>query len=204
MKREFKCYKCDKITKYNQEDYDDLLKSEVLVVAWREMIYFIKCSNCREINRVDLQTFSDSMNKTEKPPNKIINGKPLTKEEDFYLTLSEEFVKNNSKFVNDVLRQLITLNTALLAGTVTFINKEIINENFKIVVVFFFLIALIISFVGTMPYSGTISFTDPYRVKTFSENALDYKLKYIKISGFISGLGFLIIIIGMIVKLIKS
>lgn len=203
MKRQFRCYKCSEITKYDPKEYDDLLKSEILVVAWREMIYYIKCDHCQETNRVEVQTFSDQIDK-KKGHEDIIDGKPLRKEEDFYLSLAGEFIKNNSKFVNEVLRQFITLNTALLAGTVTFINKEIINENYKIVVVFCFLISLIISFVGTIPYSGGVSFSDPHKVKTFSENALNYKLKFLKASGIISGIGFLVIIIGMIIKLTKT
>lgn len=54
-----------------------------------------------------------------------------------------------------------------------------------------------------MPYSGKISFIDPYKVKTFNENAVNYKLKYLKFSGLISGIGFFLIIAGMINKLIR-
>lgn len=143
MKRKFKCYKCNKITEYDPKHYDDLLKSEIQILAWREMIYYIKCDYCGETNTVEVQTFSDPINK-KKGVEDVIDGKPLTKEQDFYLSLAGEFIKNNSKFVNEVLRQFITLNTALLAGTVTFINKEIINESYKIFVVFCFFISLVI------------------------------------------------------------
>ena len=200
MIRQFKCYKCNEITNYNQEDYDELLKSKIVVIAWREMIYYIKCNDCEKLNRVELQTFSTNKNI---PKEELLNGKPLTIEEDFYLSLAGEFVKNNSKFVNEVLRQFVTINTALLAGTITFMNKEIINENFKIFVIFSFLISLVISFIGILPYSGNINFISPYIIKEFNKKLLNHKLKYLKLSAVVSGIGFLIIVVGMIYKIIK-
>lgn len=53
-------------------------------------------------------------------------GRPPTEEEIFYSTWGRETVKNNINLCNDILKQLITISSALL-GVMT-IFDEIVTE----------------------------------------------------------------------------
>jgi len=142
----------------------------------------------------------DRPNGVDAPPT---SGKPPNIKEEFYLSLAGDFVKNNTKFVNEVLRQLVTLNTALLGGTIAFMNKDVIRQEFKIPIIICLLGGLVIAFKGIFPYSGKISFFNPLRVEVFNKDALDHKLRFIKQSGICSLIGFLLIIVALIFKMIS-
>lgn len=198
LPNQFKCYSCSKISEYFQQTYEEPIESETIIVAWRIFQYYIKCNNCGELNRLEFMANRDRPNGIDAPPTL---GMPPNIKEEFYLSLAGEFVKNNTKFVNDVLRQLVTLNTALLGGTIAFMNKDVIREEFKILIIIPLLGALIIAFKGIFPYSGKISFFDPIRVEAFNKEVLDYKLNFIKWSGICSLIGFSLIIAAMIIKM---
>jgi hypothetical protein len=152
----------------------------------------------RELNRLEFMANRNRPNGIDAPPTL---GMPPNIKEEFYLSLAGEFVKNNTKFVNEVLRQLVTLNTALLCGTIAFIHKDVIRQEFKIPIIICLLDGLVIAFKGILPYSGKISFFDPFRIETFNKNALEHKLKFIEQSGICSLIGFLLIIVALIIKM---
>jgi transcription elongation factor Elf1 len=191
---QFKCYSCGKITEYFRQTYEEPIESQTTVVLDRIFQYYIKCNNCGKLNSLEFRA------RRNLPPTL---GKPPNIKEEFYLSLAGEFVKNNTKFVNEVLRQLITLNTALLGGTIAFMNKDVIRQEFKIPIIICLLGGLIIAFKGIFPYSGKISFFNPLRVEIFNKNALEHKLKFIEWSGICSLIAFLLIIIAAIIKMFR-
>jgi len=197
---QFKCYTCGELTEYVSQAYEETTEPQTMVVTWRELKYYIKCDKCGGLNKVVFMANRNQPNGVDAPPTL---GKPTTVKEDFYLSLAGEFVKNNTKFVNEVLRQLVTLNTALLAGTIAFMNKDVIREGFKIPIIICFLGGLVIAFKGVFPYSGNISFLNPVRNELFNKNALEHKLWYIKWSGISSLIGFLLIIFAGIIKILR-
>lgn len=198
LPNQFKCYSCEKITNYFQSTYEEHIESDIVVVAWRVFNYYIKCNNCGELNRLEFMANRNRPNGIDAPPT---SGMPPNIKEEFYLSLSGEFVKNNTKFVNEVLRQLVTLNTALLGGTIAFMNKDVIRQELKIPIIICLLGGLVIAFKGVFPYSGKISFFNPIRVEAFNNDALNHKLKFIEQSGKCSLIGFLLIIVALILKM---
>lgn len=105
LPNQFQCYSCNKITEYFPQVYEETTESQTTVVAWRILLYYIKCDNCGELNRLEFMANRNKPNGVDAPPTL---AKPPTIKEEFYLSLAGEFIKNNTKFVNEVLRQLST------------------------------------------------------------------------------------------------
>ncbi|OAB78402.1 hypothetical protein [Cochleicola gelatinilyticus] len=135
----------------------------------------------------------------EENEEEVLAGRLVSEEDKFHLEWARESIKENIKLANDILRQLITLCTASLGISLIFENI-LSNEIFKIITILFFFLALVIALLGILPYEKTIDTSSPSEVKTFHNNALKHKLKYVWTSGVALVIGFAIIIAELIVK----
>ena len=76
--------------------------------------------------------------KKKKEPNA---GQKPSSDDDFYLDWGKESLKNNIKLANDILKQLITLSTALLGVSIIY-EKIVEDENLRVVVLILFFLSL--------------------------------------------------------------
>jgi hypothetical protein len=128
----------------------------------------------------------------------IIEGTEPTEEEKFYMLWGLESLKNNISILNKILRQLVTLDTALLGGSIAFLNDDIINYSFKIWVVFLFFLSLIIAFIGNLPYESRVDLRKPQRIKEHKEKTFKHKRRYLWGSAIVLALGLGIAFAGMV------
>ncbi|MFC3109148.1 hypothetical protein ACFQAT_22880 [Undibacterium arcticum] len=125
-------------------------------------------------------------------------------EKKFYFEWARESIKSSIALANDILKQLVTLNTALLGGASVLLNEELIDPAGKFFIVFLFFVALIISFIGMFPYEA------PWReslsehlneIKNDKSAALEHKWKYIRRAGTFMAFGFGVAIFGLALQL---
>jgi hypothetical protein len=126
-----------------------------------------------------------------------IVGRPPSDEEEFYLTWGQELPKNSLTLLNDVLKQLVTLNTALLGGSVVFLNGAVMDAWFRNVVIIMFFLSLCTSFVGILPYIRKTILDNPDTVKLVIRSAFTWKLWLIRIAAAFLALGFIVALVGL-------
>jgi hypothetical protein len=133
--------------------------------------------------------------------NKMDNqkGKPISEDDLFYISWGYETLKNNIKLCNDILKQLITISSALLGISIIY-EHIIVNEVLKILVFICFFNSLIVAFLGILPYKSIITTKAPAEIKTHKEKTLKSKLKHLWFSAISLMVGFLLIIISLILN----
>ena len=116
-------------------------------------------------------------------------GLPPTQEEIFYTTWGQETVKNNITLCNDILKQLITISSALLGVSIIY-DHIVQSETLKIFVLLSFFISLVVALIGLLPYERKVSLNTPADIKTHKQNALRHKRLYLWISAMSIVIGF--------------
>ncbi|MCD8031147.1 MAG: hypothetical protein LUF85_10100 [Bacteroides sp.] len=130
-------------------------------------------------------------------------GRPPTEEETFYLDWGRESLKNNIRLSNDILKQQITISSALLG--VSLIFQEILTTNsIKIAVVLSFFLSLIIAFIGLLPYERKVLLEVPAEIKSHKLKALRHKRYYLWTSALCLVVGFACIIAELILGMFTS
>ena len=111
------------------------------------------------------------MNRHRAPKlNDPVIGTAPSEDDEFYIAWGRETFKNNINYLNDVLRQFITLNATLLAGSVVLLNDKIVDSNFKFLILVMLLTSLITAIIGIMPSGLIVDIrvaNDIYRHKKF-------------------------------------
>ena len=137
---------------------------------------------------------------TEEKVEEVLAGKPVSEYDDFYLKLAKENIKENVNLANDILKQFITLCTALLG--ISLIFEEILyNDIFKLFTIIAFFIGLLVALIGVLPFEKQIDILSPSEIKNYHKKALKHKLLYVWISSFSLVSGFGIIIAKLILKI---
>lgn len=101
---------------------------------------------------------------------------PPTEEDLFLLEWGKESLKKNIGIVNDALQRMVTLNSALLGGSIAFYDDKVMPTAAKFWVELFFLIALISAFLGMLPKEERVDLKCPADVKAAKKHILDSKI----------------------------
>jgi len=141
--------------------------------------------------------------KNENKNEEVLQGQPLTESDLFYLEWGKETVKKNITLANEILKTIITLSTGLLGASIIF-DKIVENEILRLFVLLSFFAALVISFLGVLPYEKVIKLSEPGNIKSHKRNALQHKRIYLWSSSFSIILGFSLIIAELIIKLLST
>lgn len=127
-----------------------------------------------------------------------VNAEEPTSEDLFYIKWGRETHKDNIGVLNNVLRQFITLDTALLAALIAFFDKIEICKWIKVLSCALLMFSLLVAVFGIIPISRDL---DPRRsdlIKAHKKRVLIWKkrLMWISVSSFL--LSFVIIFILLI------
>jgi hypothetical protein len=126
-------------------------------------------------------------------------GQQPTEEEIFYTTWGQETIKNNITLCNDILKQLITISSALLGVSIIY-DHIVTSETLKIFVLLSFFISLIVAFIGLLPYENKVRLDTPDDIKAHKRKALKHKRQYLWISAMTIVVGFALILGELLVK----
>jgi len=130
----------------------------------------------------------------------VATAKKPTPEETFYADWARESIRHNLDLANDILRQLITLNTALLGGSVLFLDEHLVPSPLRFLAILSFLVALILSFLGVLPYEGQVDIRNITAVREHKQKAFRHKHAFLWYSAFGMALGFGFAIAGLLIK----
>lgn len=106
-----------------------------------------------------------------------------TEEELFYQKWGYETLKANIKTVNEVLKQLITINVTLLGGGVAFIANFDVSNVISSLIMLCFFIGLIVAFLGAIPYESEVDIRIPLQIKRHKKEALKQKRRFLFVAG---------------------
>ncbi len=134
----------------------------------------------------------------EKKANQDVKGRPPSDEEIFYLQLGSELLKSSLQITNDILKQLIGINSVLLGGSIAVLDRVLDNPLAKKVTLLSFLISLIFAIIGIMPYEKKILINSPDMVKSFQKGALRHKRIFIWLSASVMIIGFVSAILDLL------
>src|SRR5262245_10946070 len=85
-------------------------------------------------------------------------GREPSEQELFLIGLGDELIRRDLPFLNEVLRQLVTLSTALAGGAIAILNNTRVGFRGEIVgAIACFLVALVVALWGMLPKSGEIT-----------------------------------------------
>jgi hypothetical protein len=140
------------------------------------------------------------MSSSMQPPDDSmpIVGVKATPENAELFKLGKRMIEGSIETVQDTLRQLLTLSTALLGGSIAFMNEQLTPLGFKAVCVLFFMATVGISFYGTMPYSAGLVPNIPESVRETRDRALESKTAKLRLAGGSLLLGFAVAVLGIV------
>lgn len=130
---------------------------------------------------------------------KPIKATAPSEDDEFYISWGRETLKNNINFLNEVLRQLVSLNVALLGGSIIFLNDTFMDSTFKGLVILVFLLSLMFSFAGIMPYGRSVDLRVAEDIRKHKRFVLTLKLYFTGTAGILLGTGFILALIGILV-----
>lgn len=125
-----------------------------------------------------------------------IGGEP-TEDDLFYVEFGGELVKRALPFVNEVLRHLATLSTALAGGSAAFLSDAMIGPWLKLPAVVVFVLSLAVAFLGIMPYHSEIRRICPDDVRGYVRRALRWKMACLYVSATLILVGLVAILVGL-------
>ena len=129
-------------------------------------------------------------------------GRPPSTDDTFYTQWGRETLKNNIKLSNDILKQLITLSSALLGVSIIF--DDIVKTDWvKILVLLSFFTSLVVAFFGFLPFENKVNLNSPTDIKEHKKKALKCKRWYLWSSAGALTVGFAAIIAEIIIKILK-
>lgn len=126
-------------------------------------------------------------------------GKKPTEDDVFYTNWGQETMKNNITLCNDVLKQLITINSALLGISIIY-EYVIANKVLKVFVLLLFFISLVIAIIGILPYENKVELDVPNEIKKHKIKALKHKRCYLWVSAIAILVGFALILVELLFK----
>ena len=109
-----------------------------------------------------------------------------TSEDLFYIRWGRETRRDNIAVLNNVLRQFITLDTALLAALIAFFDKIEICKWIKVLSCVLLMFSLAMALLGIIPRSSHIDLRQPDLIKAHKDKVLTWKkcLMWISVSSF--------------------
>lgn len=119
------------------------------------------------------------------------------------LLADEQNVKQLIVTIDDMLKTLITMSSALLAVGVIF--DDIVTSKFvRLVVILLFFVGLVIAFIGVLPAKFKYHIGNEEGEKAQSINILLRKRRHLKISAMVMAVGFIMIITDILIEVIHN
>lgn len=112
--------------------------------------------------------------KTEDPDEVIVGGIP-TMEDLFYVVVGEQMVKDSLPNLNHSIRHVVTLSTALFAGSVVIAKEHVVHPGVSIVCMLFFLAAVAVSGFGLIPHESAVAINCPDEVRGAIRDGVTFK-----------------------------
>jgi hypothetical protein len=146
----------------------------------------------------DMQT--QDRNSVGQPMMPEVEADRATDEENFLCALGEELAKRELPFLNDVLRQLLTLSVSLLGGGIFFLSADNCQPGLRLFAMIMFFLSLLLAFIGMLPASEKINLSIPESIKDAVQRLSSWKTGFVKGAGVFLILGLGAAFLGVLLK----
>ena len=130
-----------------------------------------------------------------------IIGREPTKEELELVAWAEEAVSKSLGTVQEGLRQMVTLTTALLAGSAALIDKLPLALGCKALSVLLLVLALASALWGALPQEATLDVRCPDEIKAVRDRGRRWKMNCLKFASGCLLAAFLVMLGGLLARL---
>src|ERR1043165_2349730 len=114
----------------------------------------------------------------------------------FYTEVGNDIFKRNVPFLNEVLRQLLTLSVRLMGGSLFFLSEATCDQRYKFVAICFFFFAMLAAFIGVLPFRDSVRIGDPAHIRASIKKAITWKDGFVWTASIFLILGFFVMLIG--------
>ena len=121
----------------------------------------------------------------------VIQSVPASAVDAFLYGWWEESQKRNIPLLNDVLRSLMTLSTALSGSSLLFLNQ--VDVSYRLGAATFFLLALIVSLKGILPFEGRIRASRPDEILAHKQKAQEAKKIHVQAAAALIVIGLVVV-----------
>jgi hypothetical protein len=130
----------------------------------------------------------------------VLQGEAPTNVEALYHQIGQDLAKKQLPFLNDLLRQLLTMGIGLAGGGLYFLDEKMCHSGMKLAAVGMFFIAILCALAGVLPYRDRFCVSAPYEVKDFVDRAVTWKDCMIWGSSIFLFLGLAAAFVGVLLK----
>lgn len=122
---------------------------------------------------------------------KLIQGQPVDRETKLWLSIGEEAIRKSPEMVTTSLNRLVVLATALAGGAIGAPATAPLTQTSRIVAASFFLLALAISALGSLPLGKPFSLNIPDTIRLHREHVVKVRSRtiYFTVLAILLGLG---------------
>jgi hypothetical protein len=124
-------------------------------------------------------------------------GTEVGPEELFYIEWARETKKKNIAVATDALQRLVTLNCALLGGSIALYRQSILPFWIQPVVIVFFFLSLLCSVYGMIPQVREADANDPEDIRDKKDKILEGKVRVLWAASFFLIVGFALCLLAM-------
>lgn len=131
----------------------------------------------------------------------VVQGEYPSSEEQFYYQWGEETEKAIPGQLLDTLKQLVTLNTALIGGSLVGLREDLMPAGCRLVVVGFFILSLLAAMVGIVPGVQTfVPYNQPAAVRDHKQAVVARRASLIRAAAMFLIAGFAAVFVGLVWK----
>ena len=109
-------------------------------------------------------------------------GQPASDMDLFHLRWGQEMYRDGYKVPVEMLRQIVTLTTALLAGSVGLLNAGLMTATGRALMLAFLLASLGAALMGLLPRERTVDLISPSDLAEFRTEAMGRRLYWLRIA----------------------
>ena len=117
---------------------------------------------------------------TDERPPRIVHVESATEDDTFLVDWGRELFTSSVTLANDVLKQVITICSALLTAAVGFLDKTGAARGWQVLVFALLLAPLVLAFHGLVPSQAVVDMRDADELRKFRDDILRKKRRALR------------------------
>lgn len=139
-----------------------------------------------------------------KSSNEMRKAELADPEEVFLLDWGREMQKGTIPRLDEALQRVITLDTALLGGSLYVVSADVMPSSLRAAAMLAFLVSLAAAFRGSLPLAGQMRLNDPNSVREFKEKVAVHRHRWLQRACWLMWGGLALAILGFLCRLLKG
>jgi hypothetical protein len=124
-------------------------------------------------------------------------------EDDFALQWGRETLKDTIPRLDAALQRLITLDTALLGGSIFFVSSDILPHGFRLSAMFAFLASLAVAFYGSQLVGQNLALGDPDAIRSMKAQITTHRYGWLRWASWLLWTGLFFATLGSLFRVVS-